>query len=187
MSVCGDFGGETREGKPCAHPSDGLCYIHRPEGPPPDIGRPTGYTPEARETVIALGRIGASRAEWAAELDIAIQTLHNWEGAHPEFLEATTRARDLAQAWWEEQGRKGITSRDFNASAYRLQVMNRFPSDWRDKTDLDLRTPDGIQMDDLSDDQLKKRAGELTNRLGAFMHSTNGSANGSGRGQANGA
>ena len=99
--------------------------------------------------VVDCGKDGYSRAELAAELGIAIQTLHNWEAAHPEFLEATTRARDLALAWWNRQGSKGIWAKSFNAAAYRLQVMNRFPRDWRDRQEVVVSN-----LDALSDEQL---------------------------------
>ena len=32
----------------------------------------------------------------------------------------------------------GIWSRDFNAPAYRLQMLNRFPDDWHDKQDVEV-------------------------------------------------
>lgn len=179
MSVCGDFGGVTAKGEPCRRPmTDGLCPAHREKAKPG--GRPTDYSASACDTVIHLGAEGASRAEWAAELDIAIQTLANWETAHPEFLAATTRARNLAQAWWEKQGRKGIWSRDFNAAAYRLQVMNRFPDDWRDKQSHEHSGPAGgpIEMADVSDDELLRRAGQLKNRIGALAESGAPSTNG---------
>ncbi len=58
------------------------------------IGRPTKYDPQMCARVVELGTDGTSRAELAADLGISIQTLHNWEAAHPEFLEATNaRAR----------------------------------------------------------------------------------------------
>lgn len=146
------------------------------------VGRPTKYTPEACDVVVELGRDGASRAEMAAELDIAIKTLHNWEDAHPEFLQATTRARDLAQAWWERQGRRGIWSREFNASAYRLQVMNRFPTDWRDKQDVNLHTPEGIEVRTVRVPEKAQDANEWAKRFrgaeGAGAASHNGDGGG---------
>lgn len=131
MSVCGDFGGVTAKGEPCQRGTGELCPAHREDAKPG--GRPTEYDRRMCDQVVALGRDGAGRAEIAADLDISRQTLANWESAHPEFLDATTRASDLAAAWWARQGRFGIWSREFNAAAYRLQVMNRFPDDWRDK------------------------------------------------------
>lgn len=179
MSVCGDFGGVTAKGEPCQRLMDeGLCPAHRENATPG--GRPTDYRAEACETVLALGREGASRAEWCAELDISFNTLYNWEEQYPEFLRATTRARQLAQAWWEKQGRRGIWSREFNASAYRLQVMNRFPDDWRDKQSHEVTGKDGgpIETRDLSDAELAKRARQLTNRVGALAAAGEPSANG---------
>jgi hypothetical protein len=100
------------------------------------IGRPTKYDPAMCDIVVQCGAEGMGRYEIAAELDVSLQTMVAWEEEHPAFLSATTRARQLSQAWWEKQGRKGIWSRDFNAPAYSLQVRNRFPADWRDKHEL---------------------------------------------------
>ena len=44
-----------------------------------------------------------------------------------------TRAREFALGWWEEQGRKGVWGgKEFNDRAFRLQVLNRFPEEWKE-------------------------------------------------------
>ena len=109
------------------------------------VGRPTKYDPEAMlPRILEMAKDGCSKAEICADIDITFQTWQNWRDQHPEFLETTTRAEELSLAWWEAQGKKGIWSRDFNASAYSLQVRNRFPKDWSDKQERDVRFPDGI-------------------------------------------
>lgn len=142
-------------------------------------GRPTKYQPEMCETVISLGKQGASRAEVCFELDISFQTLRNWEESNPEFLEATTRARELSNGWWAKQGRLGIWSREFNANAYRLQVMNRFPDDWRDRQEVkhsgSIATPQ-----EMSDEELVQRHAELRNRVAAAFSSEEFTTNGNG-------
>ena len=94
------------------------------------VGRPTDYDPLSCDRVVDLGREGYSKAMMAAELGVVRQTLDNWASRHPEFLDAMTHAREASLAWWEKQGLTGIWSRDFNANAYRLQMMKRFPEDW---------------------------------------------------------
>jgi len=101
------------------------------------VGRPTKYDPAYCEKVVELGRKGCGLAEIAYELDVTRQTLQNWQVEHPQFLGAITHARELSEGWWASQGRAGIWSREFNANAYRLQVMNRFPSEWRDKREIE--------------------------------------------------
>jgi hypothetical protein len=98
------------------------------------VGRPTKYDPDTMiPRMLELASEGAGRLEICAELGVSLQGFLDWEAAHPEFLDSTTRAREISQAWWEKQGRAGIWSKDFNAPAYSLQVRNRFPKDWRDK------------------------------------------------------
>lgn len=64
---------------------------------------------------------------------MARQTLHNWAGEHPEFLDAITRARDLSQAWFENKGQEGLEKPGFNASLWAKQVSCRFRDDYTDK------------------------------------------------------
>ena len=113
----------------------------------PKAGRPTKYDPAFCDAVIAMGKQGYSKAMMADELDVVRQTLDNWAGEHPAFLDALTRAREAALAWWEKQGLAGVWSRDFNAAAYKLQVTNRFPDDWRDKQDHEVTGRDGGPME----------------------------------------
>lgn len=101
-----------------------------------DVGRPTAYDHTYCAKVLEWGRAGKSRAWIASEIGVVRQTLHNWEEAHPEFLDAMTRARDLAQRWWEDAGQEGLADPKFNASVYGKSMAARFPDDWRDKTDV---------------------------------------------------
>ena len=100
--------------------------------------------------VIDLGRLGRSRVQIAATLDICFHTLASFESKHPEFLQSMLRARELSQAWWEDQGQTGIWNREFNANAYRLQVTNRFPEAWRDKQQVEHTGKDGAEIEPAS-------------------------------------
>ena len=62
------------------------------------------------------------------------ETIDNWKKRHPEFLDAMTRARDLALAWWERKGLENAGNRDFNSNLYRIIMMARFGQDgYREK------------------------------------------------------
>lgn len=74
----------------------------------------------------------------ASELDVSRQTLHNWAEAHPEFLDALTRAKTHAQRWWEDAGQSGLFMPAFNASVYGKSMAARFPEDWRESRGLEL-------------------------------------------------
>lgn len=97
-------------------------------------GRPTDYDQSLCERVVELGREGKSHAQIAAALDVARQTLYNWQEAHPEFLDAITRARDLSQAWFEDKGQEGLSSREFNAALWSKQMSARFRDEYSERT-----------------------------------------------------
>lgn len=110
------------------------------------MGRPTDYEVAHCETVIALGREGKSKAYIAAELDVSRQTLENWCKAHPEFLDALTRAMTFAQAWWEDAGQKGMVADKFNASVWSRSMAARFPEDWREVRSNEVTGKDGAPL-----------------------------------------
>jgi hypothetical protein len=102
-----------------------------------DVGRPSKYKPEYCEQALELGKAGKSKAQIAARLGVSRPTLDAWTEEHPEFLYAVNRARDLALAWWEDQGQDGLTADKFNATAFIFQVKNRFRDDYRDKHEVE--------------------------------------------------
>lgn len=100
-------------------------------------GRPTSYRKEHCETVVRLGKLGKSKAQMAAAIGVSRLTLDNWAQLHPEFLSAIAHARELAQAWWETQGQKGIwhtkDGKQINAQLWSRSMAARFPDEYREK------------------------------------------------------
>ncbi len=93
-------------------------------------GAPSLYKIDYCDQVILFGKDGMSVAEICGEWEIAKQTFYNWQKAHPEFLDATTRARDLSQAWWEKHGRTELFTEKFNTTLWIKNMHNRFRDDW---------------------------------------------------------
>lgn len=108
------------------------------------MGRPSSYDPAYCERVIELGKEGASVVEMAADIGVCRATLEeNWPAAHPEFLEAFTRAKLHSQAWWEKTGRVGMVENTINASIWSRSMAARFPKDWREVKGTELTGKDG--------------------------------------------
>lgn len=96
-------------------------------------GRPTTYDPAYCEQVVELGKLGKSRAQMAAHFDVSRQTIDNWGAAHPEFLEALSRADAHCQAWWEDKGVEGMEKPGFNAQVWKKSVEARFRNDYTER------------------------------------------------------
>ncbi len=108
-------------------------------------GRPSEYDPAYCDRIVELGKTGASLVEMAFEFGVTKQTLHNWTDAHPEFLDAFTRAKMASQVWWERKGRDGMekSSQEFQASIWSRSMAARFPEDWTEKKRQELSGPNG--------------------------------------------
>ena len=106
------------------------------------FGCPTKFKPEYCEQVIEYGKQGKSRAWIAATLDVSRATLDNWEAAHPDFLDAMTRAKQLEQLWWEDKGQENLNADRFQASMWSRSMAARFPNDWREVSRQEQSGPD---------------------------------------------
>lgn len=69
-------------------------------------GRPSKYNPKYCDEIIAFMVDGASLAEFAVHIGVARSTIDEWVGSYPEFSVAKREAVSVAQAWWEELGRR---------------------------------------------------------------------------------
>jgi hypothetical protein len=95
-------------------------------------------------------KTGNNYTSFAAVTSKCIETLHNWEDAHPEFLAAKKEAFCLNQAWWQakaiealedtiEYNEKGkpIYKKSINPTILIFNLKNRFPDQWKDRKELD--------------------------------------------------
>jgi transposase-like protein len=101
--------------------------------PQQTFGRPSLYRPVYCKRVIGLGRQGKSMAQIAAAFGVGRATLHNWQQQYPDFAAALARARDLAQAWWEDRGQEALDSKTFQARVWIRTMAARFPEDYSDR------------------------------------------------------
>lgn len=129
-------------------------------------GAPPKYKKEYCELVRDLGKDGKSITQIAVFIGVVKQTVYNWEKEYPEFLDALTRARENAQAWYEDIGQRGlIMGKDFNASTWAKQVSCRFPKDYTEKIKHDgeiIVKP--FDVSDCTDEELEKLE-KLSNQL----------------------
>ncbi len=98
-------------------------------------GRPTLYDPKYCETIVKLGKQGKSIAQMASHFDVARTTLLQWADAHIEFMTALSRAKEHAQAWWEDQAVENLTNREFQSPIWKKSVEARFRDDYTERRD----------------------------------------------------
>ena len=96
-------------------------------------GRPSRYSSTSCDRVLLLAAKGCGKAEIAAGLQVSVKTLNAWMAAYDEFREAMSRAKELEYAWWLTVGREKQFTRTWNASAWALQMRNRFRKRFGDR------------------------------------------------------
>jgi len=130
------------------------------------IGRPTKFKPEMVEQAKKLCLLGATDEKMADFFQVSVQTLYTWKETYPDFLEAITQGKviadaEIASALWNRA--KGYTHKAVkimvvdkevrheeyaehyppDTQAASLWLRNRQPALWRDKTELGVTDKEG--------------------------------------------
>jgi|SRR5579859_3684784 len=95
------------------------------------LGRPSEYDPKYDEIAFNLLCEGASIAEVGWHLRKSQQCLSEWREKYPTFGEAIKKGVEIAQGWWEKEGRTSLRDDDFNPTLWYMNMKNRFG--WKDK------------------------------------------------------
>lgn len=104
-------------------------------------GRPSKFgeiwRPEKMEEVLQLFSQGASLDEVVACLGISRTTFYNWINSSDkqQFTEIMRIGVQLAKAWWDCQGRDGLTQGPFNARLWEVNMRNRYGWMGRDQAE----------------------------------------------------
>jgi len=106
------------------------------------IGRPRitvdDLQPDWKEVILSLAMEGASDCEIRAALVVKNGKFSHdlWyvlEKREQEFSEILKKAKVMAQAWWEKQGRINLKEDKFNHVLWYMNMKNRFRSEWNDQ------------------------------------------------------
>jgi hypothetical protein len=89
-------------------------------------GRPSSYKPSYCNRVLTFATNGCCKNEIAVGLGVSVKTLNAWAETYDDFRQAMSEAKELEYAWWLMVGRKGQFTRNWNGSAWALQMRNRF-------------------------------------------------------------
>jgi hypothetical protein len=111
-------------------------------------GRPTDYSPELCDEIVKrtmLGEWSATNEQIAEYCGVDKETVRRWRHEYPEFDRAVRRAKLLADN--RVAGCLYHMACSGNVQAQIHWLNNRRPDEWRSKHDVDLRTPDGFQLE----------------------------------------
>lgn len=98
-------------------------------------GRPTIFTPELGDRILALMSEGLSLAAAAAECDIHRQRIYEWVEQHPDFSDTVKLAMGKRQAWLERRLYGASEGPVVTSSIFALK--NAGAEDWRDKQEVE--------------------------------------------------
>jgi len=141
---------------------------------PAPVGRPTDYKPEYCKMLIEHMASGLSYQSFAAIVDCWEQTLYNWETDYPEFLDAKRTGFVKNRLFWEKLGTAHITHTDskfesspkLNSTVYIFNMKNRFPKEWRDRTEVKQEVKiTSKELEEMSDEDLLKLTAKAAEAL----------------------
>lgn len=120
-------------------------------------GRPSDYTPDIGERILAIMAEGLSLTAAAAECDVGRSTVYRWKDEHPEFRDTVNLAMAKRQLFLERRLLTSDVGPIVTSSIFALK--NAGPEDWRDKREVEHSGDMTVRKaTDLSDDDLAKLA-----------------------------
>jgi hypothetical protein len=96
-------------------------------------GRPTDYSPEIGERILAIMSEGLSLAAAAAECDVGRTTVYRWKDEHEEFRNTVNLAMSKRQAFLERRLMRANEGPVVTSTIFALK--NAGQGDWRDKVE----------------------------------------------------
>jgi transposase len=102
------------------------------------FGRPTKYKPEYCQVALDMLSKGHSLYAVAAECDVSIDTIYEWQSVHQDFSDSIKRGQAKSAVWWEEKAQQFAETGVGNATAIIFGLKNRARKEWQDKQEVDM-------------------------------------------------
>ena len=130
------------------------------------MARPSKYTPETAEKIVAALRAGNTLKDSALYVGIDEKTLANWRRRYSDFSDRLARAEAEATVKHVAAIARAAQDGDWRAAAWWLE--RRHSAEWRERKEQQITGKDGESLSGLTDAELDAAiAAALAGRPGA--------------------
>jgi len=90
------------------------------------------FKPEMCETLINMGKTGASQKMMFSELGIPKHVAEDWKKKYPAFSDALDLATVHSQGYWERELLANVGNKAFNSRIAEIALRGQFPQDYKE-------------------------------------------------------
>ena len=105
------------------------------------------FTKEMADTLLDLGKQGASQKSMYAAIGISKATAAKWKDENEFFSETMSMATTYAQAFWENMMLANIDNKSFNSRIAEICLRGQYPDEYRERLDVKQNIKQEISID----------------------------------------
>jgi hypothetical protein len=105
------------------------------------------FTPEMAETILELGKQGASQKAMYAAIGISKDVAARLKKDDEFFAETMSMATTYGQAYWENMMLANIDNRAFNSRVAEIALRGQYPDDYKDRQEIKANVKQEIAVD----------------------------------------
>ena len=105
------------------------------------------FTQEMADTILELGKQGASQKAMYAAIGISKATAAKWKEEDPFFAETMSMATTYGQAFWENMMLANIDNKSFNSRIAEICLRGQYPDEYRERLDVKQNIRQEISID----------------------------------------
>jgi len=105
------------------------------------------FTPEMAETILNLGRQGASQKSMYSAINISKATAAKWKQEDPFFAETMDMATTYGQSYWEMMMLANVENKAFNSRIAEIALRGQYPDDYKDSREIKANIKQEVTVD----------------------------------------
>ena len=105
------------------------------------------FTKEMAETILDLGKQGASQKSMYAAIGISKATAAKWKQDDPFFTETMDMATTYGQSFWEMMLLANIDNKTFNSRVAEIALRGQYPDDYKDNREIKANIKQEVTVD----------------------------------------
>jgi hypothetical protein len=105
------------------------------------------FTEEMAQTILELGKQGASQKSMYAAVNISKSTAAKWKQDDPFFAETMDMATTYGQSYWESMMLANIENKAFNSRVAEIALRGQYPDDYKDNREIKANIKQEVSID----------------------------------------